>query len=138
MASQRIEDALRLLRAEYLDSPRRALTSPQVADLLDVDWITAQVVLEALEDSRFLEQTSEGRYVRHRHSDIDGAVTNYTVPGASRVEHPTWRARSRRSHRSGLISRVLLRLGALHSTTRRFVDKSYHLIASFQEILQGL
>ncbi len=63
MASQPIEDALELLRAEYLEMPELALTPSQVAALLDLDGVTAAAVLRALEDSRFLERTPNGRFI---------------------------------------------------------------------------
>ena len=67
MSSQRIEDAVQLLRAEYLEMPDLALTAPQVAGLLDLDESTAVAVLQALEDSRFLERTPDGQFI---HSQV--------------------------------------------------------------------
>ncbi len=66
MVSQPIEDALQLLRAEYLDWPDLALTPSQVASLLDLDGVTAAAVLQALEDSGFLERTPAGRFIHRR------------------------------------------------------------------------
>ena len=66
MASQPIEDALELLRAEYLEMPHLALTPSQVAALLDLDGVTAAAVLRALEDSRFLQRTPAGRFIHPR------------------------------------------------------------------------
>jgi DNA-binding IclR family transcriptional regulator len=63
MASQPIEDAVELLRVEYLEMPDLALTPSQVAALLDLDGVTAAAVLRALEDSRFLERTPNGRFI---------------------------------------------------------------------------
>ena len=63
MASQRIEDASRLLRVEYLEMPDLALTPSQVAALLDLDGVTTAAVLRALEDSRFLERTPNGGFI---------------------------------------------------------------------------
>ncbi len=65
MASQPIEDAVQLLRAEYLEMRDLALTPSQVAALLDLDGVTAAAVLQALEDSDFLERTPTGRFI-HR------------------------------------------------------------------------
>ena len=62
MASQRIEDALQLLRAEYLDMPGLSLTPVEVEGLLDLDPPTAETILQALEASRFLERTPDGRF----------------------------------------------------------------------------
>ncbi len=69
MASQRIEDALQLLRAEYLDMPGLSLTPVEVERLLDLDPPTAEVILQALEDSRFLERTPDGRFTLTLHQD---------------------------------------------------------------------
>ncbi len=46
MASQRIEDALQLLRAEYLDTPGLCLTPVEVEGLLELDPPTAEVIWE--------------------------------------------------------------------------------------------
>ena len=53
------------LRGEYLAAPGLALTPPQVAARLDFDVVTAEVVLQALEDSRFLKRAPDGRFI-HR------------------------------------------------------------------------
>ena len=76
MTSQRIEDALQLLRAEYLKMPGLALTPQQVAALLDLDGVTAGAVLRALEDSRFLERTPDGRFIHPQRHDLDVAVNH--------------------------------------------------------------
>ena len=60
MSSQRIEDALQLLQAEFLDQPHLCLTSVDVEGLLDLD--TAEAILQALEDSAFLELTPDGQF----------------------------------------------------------------------------
>ena len=62
MASQRIEDALQLLRAEYLDMPDLCLTPADVEGLLDLDSPTAEAVLQALEGSDFLERRPDGHF----------------------------------------------------------------------------
>ena len=64
MSSQRIEDALQLLRAEFLDQPHLCLTSVDVEGLLDLDLDldTAEAILQALEDSAFLELTADGQF----------------------------------------------------------------------------
>ncbi len=76
MASQRIEDAVELLRAEYLEWPDLALTPSQVATLLDLDGVTAAAVLRALEDSGFLERTPDGRFIHPQRHDFDIAVNH--------------------------------------------------------------
>ena len=76
MASQPIEDAVQLLRAEYLDMPDLALTPSQVASLLDLDGVTAAAVLQALEDSRFLERTKDGHFIHSQPRDLDVAFNH--------------------------------------------------------------
>ena len=76
MASQPIEDAVQLLRVEYLEMRDLALTPSQVAALLDLDGVTAAAVLQALEESRFLERTRNGRFIHSQHHDFDVAVNH--------------------------------------------------------------
>ena len=76
MASQPIEDSLQLLRAEYLEWPDLALTPSQVAAFLDLDGVTAAAVLQALEDSRFLERTPNGRFIHAQRQDFDVALSH--------------------------------------------------------------
>ena len=66
MASQPIEDAVQLLRVEYLEMPHLALTPSQVAGLLDLNGVTAAAVLQTLEDSGFLERRPDGRFIHPR------------------------------------------------------------------------
>ena len=77
MASQRIEDALQLLRAEYLDTPDLALTPTQVAALVELDGQTAAVVLQALEDSGFVERTPGGRFIHRQHQEDRDVAVNH-------------------------------------------------------------
>ena len=72
MASQRIEDALQLLRSEYSDLPGLSLTVADVARRLDLDRPTTGVILRAIEDSRFLERAPNGRFTRSVHRDPGG------------------------------------------------------------------
>ncbi len=67
MASQRIEDTLQLLRSQYADTPGLSLTPAEVARHFVLDRTTAGVLLRALEHSRFLERTSDGRFTLARH-----------------------------------------------------------------------
>ena len=69
MASQHIEDALQLLRAEFVDQPDLCLTSVDVAGLVDLDLDTAEAILQALEDSHFLTHSPGGRFVFASHYD---------------------------------------------------------------------
>ena len=61
-SSDPVEDAVQLLRAEYLDTPNLLLTPGEVAELLELDRATALAVLQTLEDSAFLELTPEGQF----------------------------------------------------------------------------
>ena len=70
LVSDQIEDALQLLRAEYLETPTLQLTPGEAAELLDVDPTTALTVLQALEDSEFLELTPAGRFGRTDHAVV--------------------------------------------------------------------
>ncbi len=76
MASQHIEDALQLLRAEFLDSPGLCLTSVNVEGLVDLDRDTAEAILQALEDSHFLTHSPGGRFVLASHHD-HGVANNH-------------------------------------------------------------
>jgi DNA-binding IclR family transcriptional regulator len=62
LVSDQIEDAVWLLRVEYLETPNLRLTPGETAELLDLDRATALTVLQALEDSAFLELTPEGQF----------------------------------------------------------------------------
>ena len=64
MSSERVDAALALLRAEYLETPTLLLTAGEAAELLDLTRTQAVAVLQALEDSGFLELTPAGRFVR--------------------------------------------------------------------------
>ena len=67
MESQRLEEALQLLRSEYADTPGLALTPLEVAEHLALDPSITKVLLRALEYSRFLECLSDGRFALARH-----------------------------------------------------------------------
>ena len=64
MPLARIEDTLERLRSEFLAMPGLALTSDEVARILNVDPPTARGVLQALEESHFLVRTRDGRFAR--------------------------------------------------------------------------
>jgi len=66
MVSRRVEDALQLLRAEYHELPGLALTSAEIQRLLNVEAPLSEAIIDALVYSRFLERTTDGRYVRPR------------------------------------------------------------------------
>jgi hypothetical protein len=59
-----VEDWLMLIRAEYLEIPGLSLTKPQVERLWGLDAVTAQAVLAALVDVKFLRRTISDAYVR--------------------------------------------------------------------------
>ena len=61
-SSDPVEDAVQLLRAEYLEDPTLLLTPGETAELLELDRATALAVLQTLEDSAFLELTPEGQF----------------------------------------------------------------------------
>jgi len=63
MSAQPVEDAVQLLRIEYLEIPGLALMRSDVVALLDLDDVTAAAVLQALEDSGFLERAPTGRFI---------------------------------------------------------------------------
>jgi len=52
------------IEAEYCEMPGLHLTKPQVQRLWGLDEATADVVLAALEDAKFLRRTSDDAYAR--------------------------------------------------------------------------
>ena len=76
MSPPSIEDAVQLLRAEYLDWPDLALTPSQVASLLDLDGVTAAAVLHALEDAGFLERAPNGAFIYPHAHDLAVAFSH--------------------------------------------------------------
>lgn len=55
---------LQLIRAEYVEVPGLHLTEPQVRRLWGLDTVTAEALLSALLDVKFLKRTRQGAYVR--------------------------------------------------------------------------
>lgn len=55
---------LQLIRAEYVEMPGLHLTEPQVRRLWGLDSVTAEALLSALLDVKFLRRTHQGAYVR--------------------------------------------------------------------------
>ena len=76
LSSLHTEDALELLRAEYLEMSDLALTPSQVASLLALEGETAAIVIQTLEDSGFLERTPEGRFIHRPHRVLEVAFTH--------------------------------------------------------------
>ena len=64
MASDRIEQALAVLRAQYLETPSLLLTPGEAAELVDLDRTTTVALLQALEQAGFLVLTADGRFGR--------------------------------------------------------------------------
>ena len=62
LVSEPIENALQLLRAEYLETENLLLTPEEAAELLELDRTTALAALQALENSAFLELTPDGQF----------------------------------------------------------------------------
>ena len=63
-AERHITDWLQLVRAEYLEMPGLSLTIQQVQRLWGLDPVTAEAVLAALVDVKFLRRTVHDAYVR--------------------------------------------------------------------------
>jgi hypothetical protein len=59
-----ITDWLQLIRAEYLEIPGLCLTKPQVQQMWSLDPVTAEALLAALVDGKFLRCTNQKTYVR--------------------------------------------------------------------------
>ena len=55
---------LQLIRAEYMEMPGLHLTEAQVRRLWSLDSVTAEALLAALLDVKFLRRTHQGAYVR--------------------------------------------------------------------------
>jgi len=62
LVSDLLKNASQVLRAEYLETPNLLLTPGETAEFLDLDRAMALTVLQALEDSAFLELTPEGQF----------------------------------------------------------------------------
>lgn len=57
-------DWLQLIRAEFHEIPGLHLTKRQFQRLWNLDPMTCDVLLEALETTRFLRRTHQGAYVK--------------------------------------------------------------------------
>ncbi len=66
---RQITDAIRLVQLEYAERPELELTAFDLRCLLDLDPSVADIVLETLVASEFLQQTRPGYYVRSRTSE---------------------------------------------------------------------
>jgi hypothetical protein len=63
-ADTHVTDWLQLIRAEYLEIPGLCLTKPQVQQMWGLDLVTAEALLAALVDAKFLRCTTQKAYVR--------------------------------------------------------------------------
>ena len=64
IADPHIMEWLPLIRAEYLESPGLRLTKPQVQRLWGLDDVTAEALISALMDVKFLRLPHRNAYVR--------------------------------------------------------------------------
>jgi hypothetical protein len=60
----RVEDWLKIVRAEFQEMPGLHLTKPQAQRLWGVDAPTCDALLSELVGSRFLKTTGNGAYAR--------------------------------------------------------------------------
>jgi hypothetical protein len=63
IAPVRIDNALGVLRGIFLEVPRLELTIEQACVLTELDIQTCAVLLQALEQAKFLWQPETGRFV---------------------------------------------------------------------------
>ena len=63
-ADTHVMDWLRLIHAEYLEVPGLRLTKAEVQRLWGLDEVTAEALLSALIDVKFLRRTQQDAYVR--------------------------------------------------------------------------
>jgi hypothetical protein len=63
IASVKIDDALCTLEGVFLEVPRLELNIDQASELTGLDHPTCLVLLQALEQARFLWQPEAGRFV---------------------------------------------------------------------------
>jgi hypothetical protein len=63
-AAAHVTEWLQLIRAEYLEIPGLSLTKPQVQQMWGLDPVTAETLIAALVEGRFLRCTNQQTYVR--------------------------------------------------------------------------
>jgi len=61
----RIEELVMQVQADFLDTPRLALTPSSAAELFGADEITCEAVLGALADAHVLAPSRGGAYIRY-------------------------------------------------------------------------
>ena len=78
-ASKYIENAVQLLRAQYLETPNLLLTPGEAADLVELDRQTAVAALQALEDLWFLGTHDRGLFLSGLGADqhVDALVPRH-------------------------------------------------------------
>ena len=69
--TNRVVDAVDRLKGMFLDVPGTQLSLADASKLSGVEKATCQIILEALEDARFLSRRRDGSFVR-RTSDSPG------------------------------------------------------------------
>lgn len=74
MIVMNVEDAAELLRMEYAETPRMALTFCQAQRLCDLSTELCDRALRKLLESGFLKRTVDGQYVRDASSRVVAAV----------------------------------------------------------------
>ena len=63
-ADTHVTEWLQLIRGEYLEIPGLSLTKPQVQQMWGLDPVTAEALLAALVEAKFLRCTNQQAYVR--------------------------------------------------------------------------
>jgi hypothetical protein len=63
-ATPRIGDGVARLRSVFLETPGAQLSVGDASQLSGLEWHTCRIVLEALEDARFLIRGPNGLFVR--------------------------------------------------------------------------
>jgi len=82
-----IQEALRRIRAEFLEMPGSKLTAAQLQRLCGIDAVTCEAVLNALVDSKFLMHAEDGLYMRPT-LDTVGRPAPLKSAGADRAMVP--------------------------------------------------
>jgi hypothetical protein len=59
----RVERFVHLVQSEYREMPGLQLTKPQMRRFLGVDVVTCDIVLDMLEEQKFLRRTPKDAYV---------------------------------------------------------------------------
>ncbi|MQA28364.1 MAG: hypothetical protein GEU82_00795 [Luteitalea sp.] len=65
MTTSRIADAVQQLTGVFMQEPERELSLAEAERLTGLDPASCQIVLETLQDARFLRRATDGRFVRN-------------------------------------------------------------------------